>query len=326
MRKVLWRRQKKQDPPAKLWEFISSIRNGRTSEDDAEMKELLAVASMVGTALSADTEAGPEDESRAQLAAIIQKDLQERQFRVAPSTRWWSAAAVAGWAATLVCIALLSYNTGVRVGLARTEAQIRQTQQMLAKAVQNVNRMSQQLSQMQMIVAGPNRHGFRNPDLATAATRDGSVSTRTQNSEAAKPTYETANSPQNPQDPAQIQEQARLMREGYDRVLRGDWEGAVQSFQKAAELAPEQESALDALHAAAQICRGPLNDPRRAAEFSQKELKLARLLLRQSAGREGDVQIRVARAFETAGLMDGNPDLLAEAIRLDAKGGTESSP
>jgi hypothetical protein len=179
---------------------------------------------------------------------------------------------------------------------------------------------------MQMIVAGPNRHGFRNPDLATAATRDGSVSTRTQNSEAAKPTYETANSPQNPQDPAQIQEQARLMREGYDRVLRGDWEGAVQSFQKAAELAPEQESALDALHAAAQICRGPLNDPRRAAEFSQKELKLARLLLRQSAGREGDVQIRVARAFETAGLMDGNPDLLAEAIRLDAKGGTESSP
>ncbi|MGC8833311.1 MAG: tetratricopeptide repeat protein [Armatimonadota bacterium] len=323
---MLWKKQKKQDPPTKLWEFISQIRNGRTSEDDAEIKELLTVASMVGTALSADTETGPEDESRAQLTAVIQKDLQERQLRAAVSgTRWWSAAAVAGWTAALVCIALLSYNTGIRVGLARTEAQIRQTQQMLAKAVQNVHRMSQQLSQMQMIAAGPNRHGFRNPDLATAATRDGSVSTRIPGGETTKPPYEAANTSQNPQDPAQIQEQARLMREGYDRVLRGDWEGAVQSFQKAAELAPEQESALDALHAAAQICRGPLNDPRRAAEFSQKELKLARLLLRQNAG-QGDVQIRVARAFETAGLMDGNPDLLAEAVRLDAKGGTESSP
>jgi len=108
------------------------------------------------------------------------------------------------------------------------------------------------------------------------------------------------------------------MRDGYDRVLRGDWEGAVASFSKAAEIAPDQEVALDAYHAAARICTGPLKDPKRAADFSQKELRLARLLLRQGIGSGDGMRTRLARAFETAGLLDGNPSLLAEAARVEA--------
>jgi len=301
---------------------VDKLRSGRTSDEDSELKELFAVAGIVGSALAADDEKGPEDDARAELTAAIQEDIALRQSAVRWAVRpWWAALAASGWATALACAALLAYSRGLHAGRLAGTTEAAQTRTLVAQAVQDVQRMSNQLQQIQMVLTGPNRRGERTSQEAAVANRDGTLPARQRGQTPGD--LQDANalpsaSGSSDLTPEQAKEIAGLMRDGYDRVLRGDWEGAVASFSKAAEIAPDQEVALDAYHAAARICTGPLKDPKRAADFSQKELRLARLLLRQGIGSGDGMRTRLARAFETAGLLDGNPSLLAEAARVEA--------
>lgn len=318
----MFARRRKQDTPAKLWSFVDRLRSGRTSDEDAELKELFAVAGIVGSALAADEEKGPEDAARAELTAVIQQDAALRQSAVRWAGRpWWVGLAASGWVTAVVCVALLAYNRGMHAGRLAGAKETAETRTLVVRAARDVQRMSDQLQQIQMVLTGPNRRGERASQDVTAADRDGSAPGRERGRAATTPQDANAllDEPGSSElTPQQAKEIASLMRDGYDRVLRGDWEGAVASFSKAAEIAPEQEVALDAYHAAARICTGPLKDPKRAADFSQKEVRLARLLLRQGIGNADGVRTRLARAFETAGLLDGNPNLLAEAARVEA--------
>ncbi|MGQ9524951.1 MAG: hypothetical protein ACUVTZ_08955 [Armatimonadota bacterium] len=315
-------RRRKQDTADKLWSFVDRLRSGRTPDEDAELKELFTVAGIVGSALAADEEKGPEEQARTELIAVIQQDSALRQSAAHTVVRpWWVVLAASGWATAVICMSLLAYSRGVYAGRTAGAREATETRTLVARAVRDVQTMSSKLQQIQMLLTEPSRQGGRTDLGASVANRGGVVSGRPPAKEAGSgPAVDSLVDELGSTEltPQQAQEVASLMRDGYDRVLRGDWEGAVASFNKAAEIAPDQEVALDAYHAAARICRGPLRDPKRAADFGQKELRLARLLLRQGVDHGDGVRTRLARAFETAGLLDGDPSLLAEAARVEA--------
>jgi tetratricopeptide (TPR) repeat protein len=325
----VFRRRNKEDTPGKLWGFMEAVRSGRDASGDAELRELFAVVRAVGSALSADPESGPEEQSREKLMALIAEDEVARQrmlVRVSVG-RGWKLFAASGWATAVVLLALLTYQHGFVAGKRASEGAVANGRQQLAQAISAINQATAQMDQLRRSAGATDRHGPR-PGKAMGPSH-GSAGKPADAHDAgavtADGTDESTPGVLVSETTEQAREQARLMREGYDRVLRRDWEGAVDSFERAAQVDPDGDSALDAYHAAALVCSGPLNDPRRAGAHYQKESKLARALLaRQGREQSEQVRMRLARAYEAAGLAGGDRSLLTQAMDELAK--AEASP
>jgi hypothetical protein len=322
-------RRSKKDTPAKLWSFINAFRNGETSSDEEELKELVSVARTVGSTLAADNEAGPEEQSRASLIRAIEEEEAARHagVRSATSGRVWKVVAASGWAVAVLCLSFIMYQSGMRAGKIKAEERAVQNQRVVAEAmIRRVDQMSEELKRVQVALASPDRHGIRGDRASITTTRGKDTGRRAPGA---------ADEEDNKDEEAVTEDlltslgakQVSLMRDGYDRVLRGDWEGAVRKFEAAANVNPDHEMALDAYHAAARVCTGPLDDHTRASEFYQKEIALARVLLaRQGPLETGEVRMRLARAYETAGLLGRNRDLLTLAAEESARAETPSEP
>jgi tetratricopeptide (TPR) repeat protein len=129
-------------------------------------------------------------------------------------------------------------------------------------------------------------------------------------------------------DPDEDTPRNDLIREGNSYLAQGKWEEAADSFQKAASENPNDETALDALHASGRIAEGSLRDPQRASELYRKEADLARQMIEEREEQDAPaepVKIRLARALASAGLLERNPLKLQQATQEARTDGGEKT-
>lgn len=302
----------RRNPSFDLWEKIEKVKRGHREEAPKE-PDLQPLVEMVGEVIlhQPPTPLEAEKESQLRLRAEIEKDLFHRwSLDLSRRLRYLGVTAVLGWGLSALLLAFLTYQRGsydatLKATLQALQEAKRQSMASRSIIIREEPPIEKGKNQASRESAPPTERKDRRKERESSSSSDWLTSFPLAG------TNPVLTSTDNP-------DQAAMIQKANAALLAGKWDEAASLYAAAAEIDPNTDAALDALHSAAQVSASALKDERRAAEYYRREAMIARRLKARLQDdpnlREGTRQ-RIARAFTAAGLVEQNPQMLQEAIR-----------